>query len=70
VVVAAARCNRCGACLALACPAISDPGGEAMAVDPAVCTGCGLCAPLCRSRAIGPPPATPGRGERRLQPRR
>jgi TPP-dependent indolepyruvate ferredoxin oxidoreductase alpha subunit len=52
--VAAARCNRCGACLSLGCPAISDPGGEAMAVDPATCTGCGLCAPLCRGRAIGP----------------
>jgi Pyruvate/2-oxoacid:ferredoxin oxidoreductase delta subunit len=50
--IAAARCNRCGACLSLACPAISDAGGEAMVVDPAVCTGCGRCAPLCRGRAI------------------
>ncbi len=46
------RCNRCGACLGLACPAISDPGGEALVIDPVVCTGCGLCAPLCRPRAI------------------
>ena len=46
------RCNRCGACIGLACPAISDPGGEALAIDPAVCTGCGLCAALCRPRAI------------------
>jgi TPP-dependent indolepyruvate ferredoxin oxidoreductase alpha subunit len=46
------RCNRCGACIGLACPAISDPGGEALAIDPAVCSGCGLCAPLCRPRAI------------------
>jgi ferredoxin len=52
--VADARCNRCGACLALACPAISDAGGEAMVIDPAVCTGCGLCTHLCRARAIGP----------------
>jgi TPP-dependent indolepyruvate ferredoxin oxidoreductase alpha subunit len=50
----AARCNRCGACLGLGCPAISDVGAEAMVVDPAACTGCGLCAPLCRARAIGP----------------
>ena len=50
--VAPSRCNRCGACLALACPAISDPGGEAIAIDAGVCTGCGLCAPLCRARAI------------------
>ena len=55
--IAPSRCNRCGACLALACPAISDPGGEAIAIDAGTCTGCGLCAPLCRARAIGPPAA-------------
>jgi len=53
VAIAASRCNRCGACLSLGCPAISDAGGEAMIVDPGVCSGCGLCAPLCRARAIG-----------------
>jgi TPP-dependent indolepyruvate ferredoxin oxidoreductase alpha subunit len=52
--VAAARCNRCGACLSLGCPAISDEGGEAMAVDPGTCSGCGLCAPLCRAGALAP----------------
>jgi ferredoxin len=51
--VDAARCNRCGACLSLACPALSDPGADAVTVDRAVCTGCGLCVPLCRSRALG-----------------
>lgn len=50
--VATSRCNRCGACLSLGCPALSDPGEEAMWVDPGVCTGCGLCAPLCRGRAL------------------
>ncbi len=50
--IAPSRCNRCGACLALGCPAISDPGGEAMAIDAATCTGCARCAPLCRGRAI------------------
>jgi TPP-dependent indolepyruvate ferredoxin oxidoreductase alpha subunit len=54
LLIAARRCNRCGHCLALGCPAISDLGGEALEVDPAACTGCGLCAPLCRSRAITP----------------
>jgi TPP-dependent indolepyruvate ferredoxin oxidoreductase alpha subunit len=49
-----ARCNRCGSCLTLACPAIADEGGESMVVDAATCTGCGLCAPLCRSGALGP----------------
>jgi TPP-dependent indolepyruvate ferredoxin oxidoreductase alpha subunit len=52
--VAEARCNRCGACLALGCPAIEDAGGEGLSIDPARCTGCGLCGPLCRARAIGP----------------
>jgi Pyruvate/2-oxoacid:ferredoxin oxidoreductase delta subunit len=51
--VAPARCNRCGACLTLACPALSDDG-ESAVVDAAVCTGCGRCEPLCRSRALGP----------------
>jgi len=53
LLVDASLCNRCGACLSLACPAISDGGEEAMAVDAAVCSGCGRCAPLCRSRALG-----------------
>jgi TPP-dependent indolepyruvate ferredoxin oxidoreductase alpha subunit len=48
------RCNRCGSCLKLACPAIADGGGEALVIDEATCTGCGLCVPLCRARAIGP----------------
>jgi NAD-dependent dihydropyrimidine dehydrogenase PreA subunit len=52
--IRAARCNRCGACLGLGCPAISDPGREAMVIDGGRCTGCGRCAPLCRGRAIGP----------------
>jgi ferredoxin len=50
--VAASRCNRCGACVGLACPAIRDDGGEAVLIDPDVCSGCGLCAPLCRGVAI------------------
>jgi Pyruvate/2-oxoacid:ferredoxin oxidoreductase delta subunit len=52
--VAEARCNRCGACLTLGCPALSDGGGEAMVIDPVACTGCTRCAPLCRAQAIGP----------------
>lgn len=45
------RCNRCGACLRLGCPAISD-GGETMAIDAGSCAGCGLCGQVCRPRAI------------------
>jgi len=47
-----ARCNRCGTCLSLGCPAIEDVGGEAMVIDPAVCVGCSRCAPMCRGTAI------------------
>ena len=46
------RCNRCGACLRLGCPALSDTG-ESAAIDAASCAGCGLCSQVCRPRAIG-----------------
>jgi len=59
------RCNRCGACLSLACPALSDDGQEAISIDPAVCTGCGRCAALCRSRALQPAAGYP-----RISPQR
>jgi len=45
------RCNRCGACLRLGCPAIAD-AGETMVIDAATCSGCGLCGQVCRPRAI------------------
>jgi NAD-dependent dihydropyrimidine dehydrogenase PreA subunit len=51
--IAPSRCNRCGACLRLGCGAISDVGGEALVIDPVACAGGGVCAPLCRARAIG-----------------
>ncbi len=44
-------CNRCGACLRLGCPAISDRL-DAMVIDPSSCAGCGLCARVCRAGAI------------------
>jgi indolepyruvate ferredoxin oxidoreductase alpha subunit len=47
-----ARCNRCGTCLSLGCPAIEDAGGAALVIDPASCVGCARCAPLCRGTAI------------------
>ena len=49
--VAPERCNRCGACLRLGCPAISD-GFSSMLIDPRACAGCGLCAQVCRAGAI------------------
>lgn len=50
--IAPSRCNRCGGCLSLGCPAIEDVGGEAMVIEPAVCVGCARCAPMCRGGAI------------------
>jgi Fe-S-cluster-containing hydrogenase component 2 len=49
--VEARRCNRCGTCLRLGCPAISE-GEEAMGIDPSSCAGCGLCRQVCRAGAI------------------
>lgn len=51
--VDAARCNRCGACLRLGCPALGEAEGSAE-IDAALCAGCGLCAQVCRARAIAP----------------
>jgi indolepyruvate ferredoxin oxidoreductase alpha subunit len=39
-------CPGCGACLELGCPAIDEFDGRSV-IDPAVCTGCGLCAQIC-----------------------
>jgi indolepyruvate ferredoxin oxidoreductase alpha subunit len=49
--VSGVRCNRCGACLRLGCPAISD-GFDAMAIEARTCAGCGLCVQVCRAGAI------------------
>ncbi len=51
------RCDGCQACMKVGCPAISwdlatmstPPGVK---IDPAVCSGCTICAQLCPSRAI------------------
>jgi indolepyruvate ferredoxin oxidoreductase alpha subunit len=44
-------CIRCGACLAIGCPAITG-AEQGMTIDPALCVGCGLCAGLCPKKAI------------------
>ncbi len=52
--VDAATCTLCRACLRIGCPAISlDPGADGKpTIDPALCTGCGLCAETCPASAI------------------
>lgn len=49
--VVPSRCADCRACLRLGCPALSALGGK-VAIDPALCTGCGLCVRVCKHSAI------------------
>jgi indolepyruvate ferredoxin oxidoreductase alpha subunit len=53
------RCNGCGLCFQVACPAIvksdrlDERTGRAKArIDPLLCTGCEVCAQVCVRRAI------------------
>jgi len=53
------RCNGCGLCFRVGCPAISKSDvvdaktGRAKAtIDPLLCTGCEICAQVCARRAI------------------
>jgi indolepyruvate ferredoxin oxidoreductase, alpha subunit len=50
VVVDDERCNLCGLCLDLGCPAMA-PGEQAMVVNEQ-CSGCGLCVEICRRGAL------------------
>lgn len=46
------NCNLCRVCvLQTGCPAL-ELGTEAIAIDPALCYGCGLCAQVCQRGAI------------------
>ncbi len=47
-------CVRCGICVGLGCPAIGVEDGQPQ-IDPALCTGCSLCAQACPKRAISQP---------------
>ena len=51
IVVDEERCNLCGICLDVGCPALA-PDEIAMAIAD-TCTGCGLCIELCRRGALG-----------------
>lgn len=59
--VDAAKCIACGACFRIGCPAIvrgeaKDPEGKRFKsrIDPQFCTGCNLCAQVCKFGAISP----------------
>lgn len=48
------RCGNCRSCLELfGCPAFRLEGGL-VAIDPALCIGCGVCMQFCPNGAIGP----------------
>jgi len=47
------RCNQCGICLLVGCPAIQTTGKQPV-IDATMCTGCTVCAQVCPKQAIGP----------------
>jgi indolepyruvate ferredoxin oxidoreductase alpha subunit len=51
------RCNGCGICLQLGCPALGvGPGGKETEVDQLLCSSCGLCVQVCARQAISAGP--------------
>ena len=50
VVVDEERCNLCGLCLDIGCPAIAS--GEDAVIIHESCTGCGLCVEVCKRGAL------------------
>jgi indolepyruvate ferredoxin oxidoreductase alpha subunit len=53
-IVDADKCEACGTCLELGCPALS-MGQNVAAIDSELCVGCGLCRSSCAFNAIHPP---------------
>ncbi|MGL6173280.1 MAG: indolepyruvate ferredoxin oxidoreductase subunit alpha [Cellulosilyticaceae bacterium] len=46
------KCNNCGLCSRLGCPAIQK-GETHTSINDALCAGCGLCESMCKKGAIG-----------------
>lgn len=51
LVVDTDRCRSCKMCMKIGCPAISMANGKAT-IDNTLCTGCGVCAQLCKFDAL------------------
>ncbi len=45
------KCNECGACFNLGCPAIEKHNGKAV-INEVLCVGCGLCLQVCKFNAF------------------
>jgi indolepyruvate ferredoxin oxidoreductase alpha subunit len=45
-------CKKCGLCLKIGCPALSKRKDNSVEADNALCTGCMVCAQMCKSGAI------------------
>ena len=46
------RCKKCGMCMKPGCPAMTRNEDGTVHIDDTMCTGCGLCATLCKFDAI------------------
>lgn len=46
------KCKKCGMCMKPGCPAMTKAGDKTVRIDDTMCTGCGLCADLCKFGAI------------------
>ncbi len=46
------RCNGCGLCFRVGCPAIVKQADGKAFIDPLLCTGCEVCAQVCGRKAI------------------
>lgn len=46
------KCKKCGMCMKPGCPAMTKNGDGTVHIDDTMCTGCGLCADLCKFGAI------------------
>ncbi|MEW6203367.1 MAG: indolepyruvate ferredoxin oxidoreductase subunit alpha [bacterium] len=55
-VIISSRCEMCGVCLKIGCPAISKENDDIL-IDPDQCRGCGLCIHKCSFGAIETSPA-------------
>ena len=46
------KCKKCGMCMKTGCPAMTKNADGTISIDDTMCTGCGLCASLCKFDAI------------------